>query len=88
VRTRIEAAVEKAREMDSLKIMAAALLTHVNNVRLEREKMVAVILDNPMPLHLVCLKYGLPYTDAERLYKVNRLQNPNFTSGEVLVYAR
>ncbi len=89
VRTRIEAAVAIARDMDSLKTMAAALLTQVNSVRLEREKMIAVTLDNPMPLHLVCLKYGLPCTDAERLWKVNKnIQNPNFTAGQVMVYAR
>jgi len=89
VRQRIEAAVEKAREMQSLKTMAASLLIHVNKVRLEREKMLAVVLDNPMPLHLVCLKYGLPYTDAERLLKVNRqIRHPNFTAGEVSIYVR
>ena len=87
VRARLETAVEVAREMDSLKVMAAALLTQVNSVRLEREKMVSVTLDNPMPLHLVCLKYGLSYKDAERLIKVNHIPQPNFTSGEVLVYA-
>jgi len=87
VRNRIEGAVAKAREMDSLKQMAEALLIQVNRVRLERERMVKVVLDNPMPLHLVCLKYGLPYTDAERLLKVNRIRNPNFTAGEVYVYA-
>jgi len=69
--------------------MAKALLEHVNAVRLEREKMKAVILDNPLPLHLVCLRYGLPCKDAERLLKVNRgIRNPNFASGEVLVYVR
>ncbi|MCX5828765.1 MAG: DNA circularization N-terminal domain-containing protein [Deltaproteobacteria bacterium] len=87
VRNRIERAVAKAREMDSLKQMAEALLIQVNRVRLERERMMKVVLDNPMPLHLVCLKYGLPYTDAERLLKVNRIRNPNFTAGEVYVYA-
>jgi prophage DNA circulation protein len=89
VRRRLDEAVEAAREMGSLKIMAVALLDHVNAVRLEREKMEAVILDNPIPLHLVCLRQGLPYTYAERLLKVNRsIRNPNFTSGEVLVYVR
>jgi prophage DNA circulation protein len=68
--------------------MAENLLNHVNSVRLEREKMIAVTLDNPMPLHLVCLKYGLPYTDAERLLRINNIRQPNFTNGEVLVYAR
>jgi prophage DNA circulation protein len=87
VRARLETAVEVAREMDSLKAMAAALLTQVNSVRLEREKMVKVTLDNHMPLHLVCLKYGLSYADAERLMKVNHISKPNFTNGEVLVYA-
>ena len=88
VRTRIETAVESAREIDSLKTMAVALLSHVNHVRLEREKMMTVTLDNPMPLHLVCLKYGLPYRDAERLIKVNNIRQPNFTGGEVAVYVR
>jgi prophage DNA circulation protein len=88
-RRRLDDAVEAAREMQSLKDMAAALLDHVNAVRLERESMQAVRLDNAMPLHLVCLKYGLPYTDAERLLKVNQqLRNPNFSDGEVLVYVR
>ena len=88
VRTRIEAAVEISREIDSLKKMAVALLTHVNSVRLQREKMIAVTLDNSMPLHLVCLRYGLPYTYAERLISVNSIKHPNFTDGEVLVYVR
>ncbi|KUG24578.1 hypothetical protein ASZ90_005608 [hydrocarbon metagenome] len=88
VRSRINDAVNDAREIESLKTMATALLTQVNSVRLEREKMISVALDNPMPLHLVCLKYGLPYTDAERLVKVNKnIQNPNFVSGEIQVYA-
>lgn len=88
VRARLAAAVGVARDMDDLKMMAAALLTQVNTVRLEREKMVTVTLDNPLPLHLVCLKYGLPYADAERLIKVNRISRPNAVSGEVSVYVR
>lgn len=88
VRERIETAVVTAREIAGLKQMAVNLLTHVNKIRLEREKMVSVTLDNPMPLHLVCLKYGLPYTDAERLLRINRICRPNFTDGEVLVYVR
>lgn len=84
----IESAVEAAREMDELKVMAGALLEQVNTVRLEREKLKKVIVDPPMPLHLVCLKYGLSVTDAERLLRINRqIENPNFTSGEILVYA-
>ena len=88
VREWIESAVEAAREMDELKVMAGALLEQVNTVRLEREKLMKVIVDPPMPLHQVCLKYGLAVSDAERLLRINRqINNPNFTSGEILVYA-
>jgi hypothetical protein len=87
VRERIADAVEIAREMDQLKTMAAELLKQVNSVRLEREKMMAVVLDNPMPLHLVCLRYGLTYQDAERLTRVNNIKHPNFTEGGINVYA-
>lgn len=86
VRARLAAAVEVARDLPGLKTMAASLTTQVNSVRLEREQMITVTLDNPMPLHLVCLKYGLPYADAERLIKINRISRPNFTDGEVAVY--
>ena len=55
VRTRLAAAVTIARDVDSLKAMSAALLTQVNHVRLQREKMITVVLDNPIPLHLACL---------------------------------
>jgi hypothetical protein len=40
-----------------------------------------------MPLHLVCLRYGLPYTAAERLLTINSIVNPNRVAGEVNVYA-
>lgn len=71
-----------------LKSMAMALLAHVNEVKIERDRLLSVRLDNPMPLHLVCLRHGLPYQYAERLMKVNRINHPNFCAGEVLVYGR
>jgi prophage DNA circulation protein len=88
VRTRLAAAVAVAREMDELKEMAASLLAQVNTVRLEREKLMNVTLDNPLPIHLVCLRYGLSYSDAERLIRVNRISKPNYVAGEVAVYVR
>jgi len=88
VRTRLEAAINISRDMDSLKKMAESLLVYVNTVRLEREAMTTVTLDNPMPLHLVCLKYGLPISDAKRLVRINRISNPNYASGEIKIYVR
>lgn len=89
VRTDIQTSVDESRQTQSLKDMAVTLLTHVNSIKLEREKIVVVEIDNEMPLHLVCLKYGLPYNYAERIHSINYIKNPNFTpSGEVRIYAR
>ena len=68
--------------------MGRTLLEHVGTIKLEREKILTVVLDNPMPLHLVCLRYGLPYNYAERLSSINTIPQPNFTDGEVSIYAR
>lgn len=86
----LDKAIDIAREMDELKTIAGALLDQVNTVRLEREKLIKVVIDPPMPLHLVCLKYGLAIADAERVLRINRnrIKNPNRTSGEILIYAR
>jgi prophage DNA circulation protein len=87
VRGSIQEAIDLSRQNTSLKQQALQLQTHVNSIKLEREKIIQVLLDNPMPLHLVCLRYGLPYNAAERLLTINAIPNPNSTSGEVSVYA-
>jgi prophage DNA circulation protein len=89
VRGMLQVAVDEARGMRSLQTMARLLLEHVNTVKLEREKILDVTLDNAIPLHLVCLRYGLPYNYAERIRSINpTLRNPNFTAGEVSIYVR
>lgn len=88
VRAEIQTAVEAERSMESLKDTARQLLFHVNTIKLEREKIRTVELDNSMPLHLVCLRYGLPYAYAERIHAINAIQNPSFVSGQVSIYAR
>lgn len=87
VRASLQEAIDLSRQNTSLKQQALQLQTHVNSIKLEREKIIQILLDNPMPLHLVCLRYGLPYNAAERLLMINAIPNPNSTSGEVSVYA-
>lgn len=87
-RSYLQEAVDESRGMESLKKMAALLLDHANAVKIEREKIVKVEIENRMPLHLICLKYGLPYNYADRLRAINKIRHPNFVSGEVAVYAR
>ena len=75
--------------LDSLKQSALALQVQVESEILQREALIEVTLPNPVPLHLVCLMYGLPYNTAEQLWAVNRkngLCNPNVASGPIWVY--
>ncbi len=88
VRASLAAAIARSRQMGSLKAMARALLEYVNVVKLERERIIETVVDNPTPLHLICLKFGLPYNYAARLLSINRIPVPNFTTGRVNVYAR
>jgi hypothetical protein len=88
VRTEIRTAVDSERSLDSLRDMARQLLFHVNTIKLEREKIRTVEVDNSMPLHLVCLRYGLPYSYAERIHAINTIKNPSFVSGEISIYAK
>jgi hypothetical protein len=88
VRAQIQAGVDVARDMQSLKNMAQILDDHVAQVKKDRPKVVAVDVALPTPLHLICLKYGMSYQAAEQLMTINKIKNPSFTSGTVDVYAR
>lgn len=87
-RAMLQAGISGDRAMTSLKTMARKLLEHVNTIKLERDKLVTVSLDNTLPLHLICLMRGLPYNYAERIASINQIRNPSFTAGEVRVYDR
>jgi len=84
---RIDDNSENAVIVSDLKTMSRQLTDHVDDIKLERDRMVTVQLDNPLPLHLVCLRYGLSYQYAARLMAANNIIRPNFTSGEIVVYA-
>jgi len=86
-RSWLQQGVDQARSMTALKGQALDLLTYVSSVKLERERIITVELDNPIPLHLVCLRYGLDYHYAERIRSINpTLANPNATSGTLQIY--
>jgi len=51
------------------------------------ERLVEVEILKPTPLHVVCHRHGLPYNVAERLVLLNRIRNPSFVQGKVLLYA-
>jgi prophage DNA circulation protein len=97
VRSMIQAAIDDCRnnyalttsDFADLKATALQLEEHVATVKLQREKTIVVNVPNPMPLHLLCLQYGLDYHAAERIAAINpQIKNPNFCVGPVTIYAK
>ncbi len=74
--------------IQSLKSIAVLMSNYVNKIKLEREKIIDFEIDNPKPLHLICLQNNLPYMYAERICSINKIFNPTFCDGTVKVYAR
>lgn len=87
-RDMIQAVIDNTRQNESLKQMALILLKHVSAIKLEREKIITIELDNEIPMHLVCLKYNLPYQAAERILAINNISKPNFTAGSIDIYVQ
>jgi prophage DNA circulation protein len=86
-RTWLQSGIDQARSMQSLKTLALQLLQNVSSVKLESELIITVHVVNPIPLHLLCLQYGLPYNYAERIASINKtMEDPNFVSGAVQIY--
>jgi len=74
--------------IEQMKELARQLFLHANEIKLEREKIMKVEVENESPLHLICLKYGLDYNAADRIHAINNIENPNFTKGNIGIYAR
>lgn len=84
----IQEAVAMSRSVQALKDMAAILTDHALRIKIESERLTTVYVANETPLHLICLRRGLPYNYAERLVRVNDIPYPNQVKGEVKVYVR
>jgi hypothetical protein len=87
VRAALQASIDTDRDVTPLKEQAAVLLEHVNRIKLDRENIVTLAVSNATPLHLLCLRQGLPYAAADRVLSINRTSAPNFSKGALNVYA-
>ncbi|MCL2219334.1 MAG: DNA circularization N-terminal domain-containing protein [Chitinispirillia bacterium] len=67
---------------------ADELTRYINAVKVLRDRIINVEVEDDMPLHLLCLKYGLPYAYADRIVTINNFRNPNFVSGQARLYER
>ncbi len=85
--TAIQTALEGDRGNTALKRMAADLYLAAAQLKKSAENVITVRIDSPMPLHLICLRYGLPYTAAPRVLALNpQIMDPNRVSGEIFIY--
>jgi len=67
--------------MQSLKDLARTCCEHVNTIKIEREKIVAVDVIFRCRVHLLCLQYGLPYNYAERIHTIKPHSAPELYAG-------
>lgn len=79
---------EDGRDNQELINMAAYMQEFVNNIKLNRYIIKTMSVNN-IPLHLLCLKLGLPYNAMERVLKLNpAIKNPTFSEGDLKVYVK
>lgn len=89
VMTAAQATVDLMRGVQTIKTAVSGLVDYTRKVKLESERILEVTIDGTLPIHVVCLKYGLPYNAAERILAINpQIKHPNFVSGTVKIYAR
>jgi len=94
VREMIDDGITAAREagntaaVSALERQAVELEEYINTVKLERDRIVTVEAGDDTPLHLLCLRHGLPYAYADRVCTINDFINPTFCRGEVKLYER
>jgi len=94
LREMIDDGITAARDMGNTAVVAVLeqqadeLTRYVNEVKLERDRIVTVDVEDNTPLHLLCLRHGLPYSYADRICTINDFDNPTFCLGEVKLYAR
>lgn len=88
MREAIQSAIDLDRENLQLATAAQLLLRHVNEIKVERERLVDVTITSRMPMHAVCLRYGLDYRAAARILALNpTVENPSFVEGALTIYA-
>lgn len=68
--------------------MALAVEMQFRERLLQLEQIREIEVLDPTPLHLLCVRNGLPYNAAERIARLNNFRNPSFVQGKVLIYAR
>ena len=87
INTSINQALAGDRGNLALKQLAADLGAAALRLKQTAANVITVRVSHPTPLHLLCLRYNLPYSAAENLLALNPgIKDPNRITGEVLIY--
>lgn len=82
VRTLIDEAIQLDRDNRALQQQARYLQEYVNQIKLDRERIVTVSVSE-QSLFTVLNNYDLNYQLADKILRMNDIKNPNFVNGNV-----
>lgn len=87
VMTAAQESVDLMRGTQSIKRGVTGLVDFARIIKLKAASIKQVDIDGELPLHLILLKYGLPYNAAERVLAINpQIKHPSFVSGSINIY--
>lgn len=79
--------VDIMRGTQQIKRACAGLVEYARQTMIEAHQVTTVDIEGTLPLHLILLKYGLPYNAADRVLAINpQIRHPNFVSGTINIY--
>jgi len=89
VKKLIDDAVQLDREKFDLRSQGAGLQKYIDQIKLDRERIVTQEETPLQSMHQVAATNGLSYHRVDQLLKLNpQIKNPTFTSGAIKVLAK
>jgi hypothetical protein len=87
-RALLQQCIDRNRSAGCYKKTAEMLFVYVQEIRLQRHRIITKSIETPMPLFLICVRNDIPIAMADRILSINPdITNPNCVSGEVQLYA-
>lgn len=88
VMTAAQASVDLMRGQQAIKRGVSGLVNFARVIMVDAGTIKQVEIDGTLPLHLLLLKYGLPYNAADRVLAINpQIKHPSFVSGTINIYS-
>jgi len=89
IKALLDEAIQADREQPALKTQGATLQKYINQIKLNRERIITKDEVPETSMHQIANDYDLPYGRAEQLLKLNpQIKNPTFSSGSIKILTR